>query len=96
MTEAEEPVPETDNDSPKRSPRLGLDKRKSAWVSVPLLNESEIEAATENYASTDAPRSKTLSRRIVEDYLQHVSRKRRIIVLFRAVKRRHCRALLPI
>ena len=74
MSEAEDHVPETGNDSPKRSPRLGLEKRKSAWASVPVLNQSEIEAATENYASTDEPRSKTLSRRIVEDYLQNVSR----------------------
>ena len=73
MTEAEDPAPEAGNDSPKRSHRLGLEKRKSAWASVPVLNQREIEAATENYASTDEPRSKTLSRRIVEDYLQHVS-----------------------
>jgi hypothetical protein len=74
QVELPHPVPETGGGLPPRSPRQGLGKTKSGWASVPVLDQSEIEAATENYASTDEPRSKTLSRRLVENFLQHVSR----------------------
>lgn len=56
-----------------RAPREGLDKNKSGWTSMPVLNESEIEAVTDTYTQEDQARSKTWSRRIVENYLQHVS-----------------------
>jgi glutamine synthetase len=40
---------------------------------MPVLNESEIEAVIDTYTQEDQARSKTWSRRIVENYLQHVS-----------------------
>ena len=48
-------------------------KSRVHGLSMPALNESEIEAATDTYIQEDQMRSKTWSRRIVENYLQHVS-----------------------
>lgn len=57
--------------SAARSPRpQGLDKRKSKFVSMPLLQE-EIEAVTDAYATADESWSKTWSRLLVENYLQN-------------------------
>jgi glutamine synthetase len=49
---------------------------------MPVLNESEIEAVTDTYTQEDQARSKTWSRRIVENYLQHVSEAYTCIVYF--------------